>query len=310
MAHMKSIAAATLKTWLDEGRDMTIIDVLPPEYYSAAHIPGAINHCVYQVVFLDEVQSAFADKSRPLVLYSASHHCHGAQDAAEKLLDAGYGDITVCQDGLAGWKAAGLPLEQGDSTEPLSPTDLGHGDFSVAADPASSRVRWMGRSRNGGNWGTAPISHGVLRFKEGRLAYGFFELDMTALANENLADASLAALLIDHLKSRDFFLVDVFPSARFETTRVTAMVGVGSGEPNFEVHGQLTLRGVTRDLCFPATVERLDDGRLVAEAHFDLDRTWWGANYGSGRFFEKLGMHLVHDLVSIQMRVVTEPPPK
>ncbi|WP_243358240.1 YceI family protein [Fundidesulfovibrio terrae] len=305
MAHVKSIAAANLKQWLDEGRNLAVVDVLPPEYFAATHIPGAVNHCVYQVVFLSEMEAAFPDKARPIVVYSASHHCHGAQDAAEKLLDAGYEDVTACQDGLAGWKAAGLPLE-GDAPEPLSPSDLGSGDFSRMADPAASRIEWIGRSRNGRNSGTVPISQGELRFKDGRLVYGFFELDLTRLANENIPDPSLAAVLIAHLQSRDFFLVDVFPTARFETTHVTTMVGVGNGEANFDVEGQLTLRGVTRDLRFPATVERLDDGRLAAEAHFDLDRTCWGASYGSGRLFEKLGMHLVHDIISIQLRVVTQ----
>ena len=305
MAHMKNIPVNTLRQWLDDGRSLTLVDVLPPEYFAAAHIPGARNHCVYQVVFLDELQAAIPGKDRPLVLYSASHRCHAAQDAADKLLDAGYVDITVCQDGLEGWKSEELPLEGTLGVEPVSPTDLGSGVFSVIADPATSRVEWTGRNRNNRHVGTVPISKGELRFKDGRLAFGFFELDMTGLANENLLDLPLAAILINHLKSRDFFLADVFPSARFETTHVTSVLGVGSGEPNFEVEGQLTLRGVTRELRFPATVERLDDGRLAVEAHFDLDRTCWGAKYGSGRFFEKLGMHLVHDLVSIQLRVVT-----
>jgi rhodanese-related sulfurtransferase len=304
MAHVKNIFAATLKKLLDDGKSQTIIDVLPPEYYAAEHIPGSRNHCVYQVVFLDEVLAAIPDKTRPLVLYSASHRCHAAQDAADKLLDAEYVDIAVCQDGLEGWKSAGFPLEGDAKSEPFLPTDLGSGIFSSVVDPSASRVEWTGRNRSNRHFGTVPISKGELRFKEGRLAFGFFELDMTGLGNENLTDIALASLLVAHLKSRDFFLADVFPVAEFQTTHVTAILGVGSGEPNFEVEGQLTLRGVTRGLRFPATVERLDDGRLAVEAHFDIDRTCWGAKYGSGRFFEKLGMHLVHDLVSIQLRVV------
>ena len=40
------------------------------------------------------------------------------------------------------------------------------------------------------------------------------------------------------------------------------------------------------------------------ESHFDIDRTRWGITYGSPRFFERLGMHLVFDLISIQLRIV------
>ena len=49
-----------------------------------------------------------------------------------------------------------------------------------------------------------------------------------------------------------------------------------------------------------------DDQSLVAEANFDIDRTRWNIVYGSGKFFEKLGMHLVNDLVSIQLKIVVE----
>jgi len=55
---------------------------------------------------------------------------------------------------------------------------------------------------------------------------------------------------------------------------------------------------------FEAVIENLADGALAAEAHFDLDRTRWGVIYGSGRFFEHLGMHLVYDPISVQVRIV------
>ena len=46
------------------------------------------------------------------------------------------------------------------------------------------------------------------------------------------------------------------------------------------------------------------EGRFVAQAHFDFDRTLWNVVYGSGRLFEKLGMHLVNDLISLQLKIV------
>jgi hypothetical protein len=73
--------------------------------------------------------------------------------------------------------------------------------------------------------------------------------------------------------------------------------------PNFEVEGTLELRGVKADILFPATVNRRDDGSVCIEAHFDLDRTRWNVLYGSSRFFEHLGMHLVYDLITIELRV-------
>jgi hypothetical protein len=76
------------------------------------------------------------------------------------------------------------------------------------------------------------------------------------------------------------------------------------GLPNFLVEGDLELRGARAPLTFPVTLGRLADGSFSAEAHFDIDRTRWNVLYGSSRFFEHLGTHLVYDLISIEIRLV------
>ena len=43
---------------------------------------------------------------------------------------------------------------------------------------------------------------------------------------------------------------------------------------------------------------------LALDAHFDIDRTRWNVNYGSGKLYDGLGMHLVNDDVSLQIRLV------
>jgi hypothetical protein len=47
-----------------------------------------------------------------------------------------------------------------------------------------------------------------------------------------------------------------------------------------------------------------EDGTLKAHAHFDFDRTLWNVKYGSAKFFKLLGMHLVDDLVSLDLKIV------
>jgi len=42
-------------------------------------------------------------------------------------------------------------------------------------------------------------------------------------------------------------------------------------------------------------MNQLTDEMIGIEAHFDIDRTKWDIIYGSSRFFEHLGMHLVFD---------------
>jgi polyisoprenoid-binding protein YceI len=73
---------------------------------------------------------------------------------------------------------------------------------------------------------------------------------------------------------------------------------------NYVVDGTLDLRGVKADLSFPTSITNTDDNGLVAEAHFDIDRARWNVIYGSTRFFEHVGMHLVFDLISFQVKIV------
>jgi polyisoprenoid-binding protein YceI len=68
-----------------------------------------------------------------------------------------------------------------------------------------------------------------------------------------------------------------------------------------EIAGLLTIRGKTRPLCFPAMVAAQADGILKAQASVDLDRTLWDVCYGSGKLYERLGMHLVNDLISLEL---------
>jgi len=74
------------------------------------------------------------------------------------------------------------------------------------------------------------------------------------------------------------------------------------GHVNTEIATALTGRAIPlRQL---ASVELKEAPGIIT--HFDMDRTRWGVIYGSSRFFEHLGMHLVFDLISFQIRLVFE----
>jgi rhodanese-related sulfurtransferase len=47
-----------------------------------------------------------ADKSKPLVFYCANTHCGASHQAAEKALTAGYTNVKVLPEGIAGWVKA------------------------------------------------------------------------------------------------------------------------------------------------------------------------------------------------------------
>jgi hypothetical protein len=45
------------------------------------------------------------------------------------------------------------------------------------------------------------------------------------------------------------------------------------------------------------------------QAQLDIDRTLWGAVYGSSKFFGRLGQHLVNDVVHLFLKMVTKERP-
>ena len=67
------------------------------------------------------------------------------------------------------------------------------------------------------------------------------------------------------------------------------------------------MRGKSSPIAFDASVAEKEPGIYVAQATLDFDRTLWGSLYGSGKFFARLGQHVVNDLIHLQLKVVTRP---
>jgi polyisoprenoid-binding protein YceI len=299
----KSIATDELRELLQSGRPVLLMDVLPNSRYQQVHLPGAVNACVFEVTFLTQVAALAKGKSGAIVIYGASGQTLDAVTAADKLLRNGYTDVSVLSDGLAGWQAAGHPVE-GDAANLAARPAAQLADGTYPIDTMASRIEWAGRNPNTTHHGTLRLSAGEVQIAGGEVS-GAFTLDMQSIENLSLAGDKLQPVLEAHLKSDDFFFVTRFPEARFAMlAKPTADLHPASA-PNYQVTGQLRLRGISAEQSFPATIVPTEEGRIAAEAHFDIDRTRWGAIYGSAKFFEHLGMHLVFDQISLQLRVIT-----
>jgi polyisoprenoid-binding protein YceI len=278
-----------------------LIDVLSAESFATEHLPGSVNICVYETAFIDKIRSAFPDPDTALTVYGLSDATLEARLALTKLGEAGYGRVTALTGGLAAWKASGGEIEQG------TPPELPSGQFEV--DQNASLVEWVGRNLFNRHAGTAQLGPGQIVIKEGRLTGGRLTVDMTSLRCSDIPDATLNAHLIAHLRSDDFFSVDKFPQAELAIKEVNYRSDVRLDEPNYQVKGDFTLRGVTNPIEFAAVVARKDDGSFTAQALLDLDRTVWGATYGSAKYFGRLGQHLVNDEFHLQLKVVTKDKP-
>jgi rhodanese-related sulfurtransferase len=301
------IAVEELHQKTAEEKGFFLIDTLTRDHFEKVHLPGAQHACVYEVTFLDQVAGLVTDKDAPIVVYGAGAGTFDAAVAAEKLVRAGYRDVRALRGGIEYWRKAGYPLE-GTAAEAPEPTEIGgslpEGTFRV--DPEKSIIEWAGRNPNTRHHGSVRISGGELRVASGVIE-GAFAVDMESIENFSLKGDELYPVLIAHLKSDDFFFTDLFPTATYTLESAEPIEGAGIGLPNYAVKGQMTLRGVKAGLDFAATANPIEGGGISAEAHFDIDRTRWGVIYGSSRFFRHLGMHLVYDPISIQVRVFATP---
>jgi len=280
--------------------DTVVIDVMTPETYAARHIAGATNACIYEVVFLDNVQKAVADRDRRIVVYDATGSTRAAALACQRLSEAGYRDVSLLQGGLDAWRSAGLPVETGAAVS--LERKLQDGRFAV--DTGKSVLEWIGRNLNNRHLGRIALAEGELVLRGGSLTGGRLVADMRSIENRDLEDAGWRDILLKHLKSDDFLAVDRYPSARFELSEWSPQQSAFAEAISGIAAGNLTIRDISAPVRFPATLSPQPDGSLKAHALLDIDRTIWNVNYGSAKLFEHLGMHLVDDIVTLELFVV------
>jgi rhodanese-related sulfurtransferase len=72
-------------------------------------VPGAIRLTSYDGYDLSELPP---DKSRKLIFYCANTQCGASHTAAERALTAGYQNVEVMGEGIAGWVNAGKKVDK------------------------------------------------------------------------------------------------------------------------------------------------------------------------------------------------------
>lgn len=71
-----------------------------------------------------------------------------------------------------------------------------------------------------------------------------------------------------HLKSEDFFAVETYPTAELNIKNIVA----GETENQFNLSGELTIKGISQGVSFPATIN-VQNGVLTLTGETKLDRT-------------------------------------
>lgn len=163
---------------------------------------------------------------------------------------------------------------------------------------AESNIVWNGYKVTGSHTGNIQLKSGELEFDGDQLTGGNFVIDMTSMTNNDL-EGEWKEKLMGHLKSDDFFSVDKFPTASFNITQV-----VSRGKPGeYKIVGDLTIKGITKEIKFQANVEDMGD-KAKAVAEVVVDRSEFNVRYGSGSFFENLGDKTIYDEFDLQVNLV------
>lgn len=146
-------------------------------------------------------------------------------------------------------------------------------------DAATSTVEWTGTKPTGYHNGTFAVSEGTFAIKDNNVASGNFTIDIAAMKSIDYAnDTAMAAKLLGHLKSPDFFDVAKYPTAKFAV--VSSEVVTGDSTATHRITGNLTLKDSTKSVTIPAKVS-IENGTLTATANFNIDRSQWGLSYGN-----------------------------
>ena len=199
--------------------------------------------------------------------------------------------------GLASCNKPGDSLETSEAQTALA----GAGD-TLKVDPNSTSISWTGYKPTGKHFGKIPVSSGFLTVANDTITGGSFTFDVVGLSIEDLAaDSEDYGKLYGHLKSPDFFDATNHPTASFEITEVSPFAATDKitdkqefssantpatdssltpANPSHWISGNLTLRGTTKNIKFPASVS-ITGGVVTAKAGFNIDRTAWNLSYGN-----------------------------
>ncbi len=159
----------------------------------------------------------------------------------------------------------------------------------------NSKLTWKGYKPTGSHTGTITLASGNIAVKNNKLTGGTFVADMSTIK-----DADGSAKLEGHLKSEDFFEIVVFPTSKFEIIKSEIKAG------KIQVTGNMAIKGVTKQITFPATFVVNNDNVTLTSDTFQINRADFNVKYKSKTFFNDLKDKFVNDEFDFQVTIVAK----
>lgn len=109
---MNTISVETLHTWLEEGREVSLVDVRPMTQRAEGAIPGSLHIDAYDALWARDPR-ALAElvlpRDRPVVTICTAGKL-ASQVAVEQLAARGL-EVFSLEGGMRAWSAAGYPTQ-------------------------------------------------------------------------------------------------------------------------------------------------------------------------------------------------------
>jgi polyisoprenoid-binding protein YceI len=172
---------------------------------------------------------------------------------------------------------------------------------AYTVDVANSTLAWTGSEGFAFNLDHA--HNGLINITKGNLQAadnsinGSFEIDIKSLKVLDIKKEASNKKLTTHLLSVDFFEADKFPTANFEIVSTTPTVA-----DSVSVTGNLTLKGVTKSIVFPANITK-SDSSISATAKFYINRKDWGMHY---RTEDSFGDEIIRPEILIEFNILAK----
>ena len=177
-------------------------------------------------------------------------------------------------------------------------------DGKYILDFNKSSIVWSAKKVTGsGHTGTVRVSSGVIYVKGNAGITGKVKIDMNAMVITDISDAGTNANFLNHLKAEDFFNTVVFPDAMFEVTSV--QVAKGNNGTTHNVNGNMTIKGITKALSFPAKITG-GGNQVFVEGSVGVDRSQFDVKYGSSTFFDSLGDKAINNDIRLTFNLVAK----
>jgi polyisoprenoid-binding protein YceI len=165
-----------------------------------------------------------------------------------------------------GWMLCGTLLSVG-----VFVADVSAAEYKLSGD--NTKIEFLGTKSDGNHAGSFPKLSGTFDLGDDATKSKItVKIDAESLESD---DPKLTA----HLKSPDFFETKKYPEAKFVSKSVKA------DKDGYLVTGDLTLHGKTKEISFPAKIEK-KDGAATLTSEFTINRSDWGISYGAGKIDE------------------------